>query len=165
MAQKVLAVDPGNFESGYCIWDGEKLFEHGNLSNKDMLAKVMHGDYDLFMCEYVQSYGKPVGNDTFDTVFWIGRFCNASEYVDKKWFLVTRMQIKMHHCHHPGSKDSHIRQALIDKYGSPGTKKEPGVLHGVVKHIWSAVALATYATETNFYFNHYLIKSEKPLEP
>jgi len=161
MAQKVLAVDPGNLQSGYCIWDGEVLHDHSIVPNEEMVKIVMHGDYHMFVCEYVQSYGKPVGNETFDTVFWIGRFDYAARFVDKQSFLVTRMQIKMHHCQSPRAKDPHIRQCLIDKYGAKGTKKAKGTLYGVANDMWSAVALATYVTETNFYFNHYIIKSKQ----
>jgi hypothetical protein len=43
-----------------------------------------------------------------------------------------------------------VRQALLDKYGAPGTKKAPGLTYGISSHVWAAFALATYYTENNY---------------
>ena len=50
------------------------------------------------------------------------------------------------------AKDSNIRQAVMDMYGSSkevaiGNKKKPGPLYGVVKDIWSSLAIAITHTE------------------
>jgi hypothetical protein len=43
------------------------------------------------------------------------------------------------------AKDQNIRQALIDRLGPPGTKKNPGPTYGVTSHMWSALAVAVTA--------------------
>jgi hypothetical protein len=45
------------------------------------------------------------------------------------------------------AKDPNVRQALLDKIGPVGTKKNPGPLYGVSGHGWSALAVAVYASE------------------
>jgi hypothetical protein len=45
-------------------------------------------------------------------------------------------------CHNARANDANIRQALIDRYGPPGTRLHPGLLYGVVRDIWAALALA-----------------------
>ena len=88
-----------------------------------------------------------VGRTVFDTVFWIGRFYEAFEVRGRTVELTYRQAIKVHHCNSVRAKDSNIRQALIDKYGKPGTKKAPGVTYGLKTDLWQAFALATYHTE------------------
>ena len=39
------------------------------------------------------------------------------------------------------AKDSNIRQALIDRFGPVGTKKNPGWFYGVSKDVWAAIAV------------------------
>ena len=39
------------------------------------------------------------------------------------------------------AKDSNIRQALIDRFGVVGTKKNPGWFYGVSKDVWAAIAV------------------------
>jgi hypothetical protein len=46
------------------------------------------------------------------------------------------------------AKDSNIRQALIDRFGEPGTKKVPGLLYGIKKDEWSALALGVFWHDT-----------------
>ena len=58
-----------------------------------------------------------------------------------------RKQIVMHHCNDARAKDKNIRQAMIDRFGEPGTKKNPGGTYGISKDIWSALAIAAYALD------------------
>jgi hypothetical protein len=44
------------------------------------------------------------------------------------------------------AKDANIRQALIDKIGPQGTKKDPGPTYGISKDVWSALAIAVTHT-------------------
>ena len=50
--------------------------------------------------------------------------------------------VRLHLCHASRAKESHVRRALLDRLGEPGTKKAPGVTYGVHGHCWSALALA-----------------------
>lgn len=65
-----------------------------------------------------------VGQTVFDTCVWIGRFQqSALPKTDTKF--IYRKDEKMNICHSMKAKDSNIRQALIDRFGEVGTKKNP----------------------------------------
>jgi hypothetical protein len=152
----ILAIDPGPEKSQFVIWNGSKseLVSHGHLDNQDMLNRFpeFHGVYSTsIVIEGIASYGMAVGKETFDTCIWIGRFqqdwLRWSEILPD---ILYRKDVKMHLCHTMKAKDANIRQALIDRYGHPGTKKAKGRLYGVSKHAWAALALAvTYAETKN----------------
>lgn len=145
-----LAVDPGTIQTAFVLWDGQQIIEADTIPNNQMLAYLEkeHSQDTLCGIEMVESYGMAVGKEVFETVVWIGRFyqqATLSHFLPPQ--LVYRRYVKIHHCHDPRAKDTNIRQSLIDKYGPPGVKKSPGVTYGLVKHEWSAFAIATYLTE------------------
>jgi hypothetical protein len=141
----ILAIDPGTTESGWATLTTEgKILCHGVEPNDKLLADLFlyndHTDYALAI-EMVASYGMPVGREVFETCVWIGRFVQrwrAPEEVR----LVYRRDVKLHLCGSPKAKDANIRQALIDRFGPIGTKKDPGPLYGVKSHAWAALAVA-----------------------
>ncbi|WP_230687708.1 hypothetical protein, partial [Streptococcus pneumoniae] len=53
--------------------------------------------------------------------------------------------VKIWLCGTMRAKDANIAQALRDKHGEVGTKKNPGKLYGIKSHLWSALAIADYA--------------------
>ena len=61
--------------------------------------------------------------------------------------LCYRKDIKLHLCGTTKARDPNVRQALIDRLGKPGTKKNPGPTYGVSSHAWSALAVAVYASD------------------
>lgn len=132
-------------------WDGEKVHRRGIVPNLDLLVAMLRSmsENDTLYIEMVACYGMPVGKEVFETVLWIGRFIERWDgLICTPYHLVYRRDVKLHHCGSARAKDSNIRQALIDKYGAPGTKKNPGLTYGLSKDLWSAFAIATYATET-----------------
>lgn len=146
---KCIAIDPGTAQSAFVVWNGTVVEEADTIANEAML-EFLSKEHPPAECaiEMVACYGMAVGKDVFDTVFWIGRFYQqwmTSNFLPAR--LIYRREIKLHHCASPHAKDTNIRQALIDKYGPPGVKKNPGVTYGLVKHEWSAFAIATYVTE------------------
>lgn len=142
----IFAIDPGPQQSAFVLWNAthEKIFEKGTISNAELLKRVESEHLYQLVIEMVQSFGMPVGAEIFDTVVWIGRFAYAWERKAKKVEFVYRKDIKMHFCQSMRAKDSNIRQALIDRFGQPGIKKNPGKLYGVSKDIWSALACAVF---------------------
>lgn len=147
----ILAIDPGNEESGFVLFDDGKVRESGIRTNDEMLREISltfiaYPDVE-FAIEMIASYGMPVGADVFETCVWIGRFVQKIASCGKNARLVFRKDVKMHLCSSPRAKDPNIRQALIDKLGAPGTKKAPGGTYGVRSHAWAALAVAVTATE------------------
>lgn len=141
----VLAIDPGTDQSAYVLFDG-RLVLAGDIVANDVLRGLLRsgkvGRHDVVACEMVASYGMAVGREVFETCVWIGRFL---ECANKPVRLVFRKDVKMHLCHSMRAKDGNIRQALLDKHGAVGTKKNPGPLFGIRSHLWAALAVADYA--------------------
>lgn len=141
----ILAIDPGNIESAYCVIDKKtyKPLYFAKVENKYLKAWINTHDnlFDELAIEMVASYGMPVGKEVFDTCVWIGRFIQQVDELEKKHNYVYRKDVKMNLCNSMRAKDSNIRQALIDRFGEVGTKKNPGWFYGFKADIWSAYAV------------------------
>jgi len=147
---RILGIDPGTTESAFVLYDGERIHSCGIHENNLLLRAIITAQRksraDILVCEMVASYGMPVGASIFETVYWIGRFCQAFGVHDR----VFRGDIKNYFCGSARAKDSNVTQALIDRYapGAPnkgkGSKKEPGLFYGFKRDIWQAFAVAAY---------------------
>ena len=137
---KILAIDPGNIESAYCVIDSEtyKTIEFGKIENERIALGMRFADYDLLVIEMIASYGMAVGKEIFDTCVWIGRFIQTAKDRKINAEYIYRKEEKMNLCNSMKAKDSNIRQALIDRFGEVGTKKNPGWFYGFKTDIWSA---------------------------
>lgn len=137
----ILSIDPGNVESGYCLIDNKtyKPIEFGKIDNVQLLIKVIELNYEHLIVEMIASYGMPVGKEVFETCVWIGRFIQARNCADFDY--IYRKEEKINLCGSMKAKDSNIRQALIDRFGEVGTKKNQGFFYGFKKDIWSAYAV------------------------
>lgn len=151
---RILAIDPGNVESAYVIWDGENIIDKGKVENNKLLDFFKHErDIDRVFIEMLASYGMSVGETVFETCVWVGRFIQV--FADKNILCakVYRIKIKNHICHSSKAKDSNIIQALVDRFGNPneygkygkGTKNNQGFFYGFSKDIWQAFAVAVYS--------------------
>jgi hypothetical protein len=148
----IITIDPGPTESAI-LWFRPNLSIRGEiLPNDEVLARITcDNSADHLVIEQVASYGMSVGQDVFETVFWSGRFAEAfggDENV--RWHRLKRLQVKMHLCHDSRANDSNIRQALLDRLGPVGTKKNPGPCYGIKKHLWAALALAITWTDLSW---------------
>lgn len=142
----ILAIDPGNIESAYCIIEKEtyKPIEFGKIDNQQMLKQIgLFENIECIVIEKVASYGMAVGKEVFDTCEWYGRFiqkyCDTNDSQTIEY--VFRKDVKINLCNSMKAKDSNIRQALIDRFGVVGVKKNPGWFYGFKKDIWSAYAV------------------------
>ena len=139
----VLAIDPGTSKSAFVCWTGQKVHGFGVETN-EMMESVLHlTECDVY-CEWVSSYGMRVGAEVFETCYWVGRFAKACVQPFQR---VPRMEVKRWHTGRGSTKDADVRGALIEKYGPPGLKANPGLTYGLTSHTWQAFALATYVTE------------------
>lgn len=158
----VLAIDPGNIQSAYCLLDSKtyKPIEFGKLDNNDLLKQIsIFKDIECIVVEKVASYGMAVGKEVFDTCEWYGRFiqkyCDTHE--DFKINYVYRREEKLNLCGSMKAKDTNIRQSLIDRFAKhdfkngKGTKKNPDWFYGFKADIWMAYAVGvTYLDRGNY---------------
>jgi hypothetical protein len=146
---KLLAIDPGNEESAYVVYDCEtgRVQSFGRRDN-ERLRHGVRGTTSGVHCQHlaiemIASYGMPVGREVFETCVWTGRFVEAWS---APYTFVYRKDVKLHLCGNVRAKDGNVRQALIDRYGGKqkaiGTKRAPGSLHGISADVWSALAVA-----------------------
>lgn len=141
---RILAIDPGTTESGWCeLWDGA-VIDSGIWPNDELVAGLQKGRFEQchsLAIEMIASYGMAVGKEVFETCLWIGRFVQAWRSPEDVC-LVYRRDVKLHLCGSTKAKDANIRQALIDLIGPQGTKKAPGPTYGVKSHAWAALGVA-----------------------
>lgn len=143
---KIIAIDPGNIESAYCVIDSKtyKPLEFDKIKNETLEVGFWNQNQykiDKLVIEMIASYGMAVGKEVFDTCVWIGRFVELASLQAIEVEYIYRKDEKMNLCHSMKAKDSNIRQALIDRFGKVGTKKNPEWFYGFKKDIWSAYAV------------------------
>lgn len=161
----ILAIDPGNTQSGYVIveHDCEEIrcvLEAGKVENSKLIAELawkIHNNRADVAIEMIAGMGMTVGQEVFDTCVWIGRFwevaLDTDGYEPKR---IYRREEKLDLCGSPNAKDANIRQALVDRYapGQPnfgkGTKRDPGFFYGFSADMWAAMAVAVT------YFDKYI---------
>jgi hypothetical protein len=147
----IIGIDPGTSEGAFTVWDSVNsvLIEKAIMPNDLLLEWLKNQAYSIeIYCEMIASYGMAVGKEVFETCVWIGQAKQICQDHDWNFTPVLRQKVKLHHCHSSKAKDTNIRQALIDRFGAPGTAKNKGSLYGVSSHIWSALAITIYANDT-----------------
>lgn len=144
---KILAVDPGNHESGWVVYDTGKVLHSGVSSNDSLLNKLQVNAHaatvDVLAIEMMKARGMPVSNDEMETLVWIGRYQQAWP-TPNEVILAYRADVKMHLCGSMTAKDANVAAALREIVGPKGTKKKPGPTFGVASHAWAALAVAVY---------------------
>lgn len=145
----IVAIDPGPTQSAWIVAEESngriiRIIGHGISANQSAVEDANRHVCGATRCaiEMVACYGMAVGAEVFDTCVWIGRFI---ERLRDEPIRVYRRDVKMHLCGSMRAKDPNVRQALIDKYGPPGTKAQKGLLYGIKSHLWAALAVADYA--------------------
>jgi Holliday junction resolvasome RuvABC endonuclease subunit len=146
----VLGIDPGSEKSGFVFMEVEKetVLEAGELPNDELRVALSSDTSNVIAIERIRGYGIVSGDDTFDTCEWVGRFRERAAQINLPCHLIPRKDIKRHLCGNTTTNDKYVRQALIDRFGEVGTKKNPGPLFGVSGHAWSALAVAVTAMDT-----------------
>jgi len=148
--KRILAHDPGNHYTAYTLYLRGRILKTAKVRN-DILFNVMARlDYDVCVIEKIGSYGKAVGEEIFNTCIFSGKIERDAEIKGKPVYYVYRKDVKLHLCNSTRTKDSNVRQAIIDRYRPTGggetpqvgTKKKPGPLFGVANDMWASLAVA-----------------------
>ena len=156
---KIIGIDPGSKETAYIeIWD-DRIGAMGKIPNHDFLLLFhrQQSHFDACFCERTASYGKPVGEDVFETVRLEGALWGLwttwwtpepfrQHHPVFSFKFVPRRKVKQALC---GTDfritDAVIRQRLIDLWGGKekaiGRKGSPGPLYGLKGDLWSALAV------------------------
>lgn len=155
MDRILIAIDPGNEQSGYVVvtHNGEEItgvIDKGKVYNSKIF-KVLetYRNYELAV-EMIASYGMAVGKSVFETCVYIGRFQEYAGMVGQMtdFAFIYRKDEKTNLCGTMKAKDANIKQALVDRYapdtpnGGKGTVKNPGFFYGFKADIWQAFAVA-----------------------
>ena len=145
----LLALDPGTYKTAWLVLEDGTIRSHGIDDNETVLAMLSQSLFkprpDFVVAEMIAAYGMAVGKEVFETCVWIGRFMEAAQCPFHRTF---RKDVKLHLCGTMRAKDANIRQALLDRLGPQGTKKEQGPTYGIKSHEWAALAVAIHAFDT-----------------
>jgi hypothetical protein len=150
----LLAIDPGSEQSAWCLYDTEKKLpiEFSTYPNSIMAAYILTSKdkFSRVVCEMVACYGMAVGETIFETCTWIGSYRQACRDRSSGIFFdrIFRKDIKIHLCNSMRAKDANVIQVLKDRFGEKGTKKKKGLLYGIKKDEWQALAVAVTYAET-----------------
>lgn len=148
----LLAIDPGNIQSGYVVVDVDDLkpLEFDKIENYDLYAKSeeIFGKYNIKITaiEMIACYGARVGFEVFNTCVWIGRFIECFKKGEVN--LISRKDEKKILCGTTRAKDKDIRRSLIDRFAKfdkkngKGTKSNPDWFYGFKADVWQAYAVA-----------------------
>lgn len=144
----VLAIDPGNIESAWCLIDRETLapVDFAKDVNESVRRVIRETPAEAVVIERLASYGMAVGREVLETCEWVGRFTESSVFRLLPVEYVYRREVKLHICGDSRAKDSNIRRALIDRFArhdlknGKGTAKNPDWFYGFTADVWQAYA-------------------------
>jgi hypothetical protein len=144
----ILAIDPGNEYSAFVVMDEQyRPLDFGKIENPSVFEAIADFDYNvtgktaLVVIEMISSYGMAVGKEVFETVYFIGRFEEYALTRGLQAERIYRKDVKLNICQSARAKDGNIIQALKDRFGDKGTKKNPGWFYGFKADCWQAYAL------------------------
>lgn len=145
-----MAIDPGNVQSAYTFMnEHNKILMKGKADNYHVLGLIRKNRNKIthMVCEMIAQYGMGVGASTFHTCVWIGEFKRefaGNTVKHKDFYLLYRKSYVSYICNDTRAKDGDVRQAMVDRYGEPGTMKHPGPTYGFTKDMWQSLAIASY---------------------
>jgi hypothetical protein len=144
----VIGIDPGPTHSAYAVVCPDYSIKAAAKVENWLLEKyIINEDPETVVIESIQSYGKPVGRETFETCYAIGAFryvadCRINSVVQ----LIPRQEYANALCGCPGN-DAKLRQTLLLRFGSD-TKGGPLYALKGNTDLRSAYAVAVYWLDT-----------------
>ena len=147
----IFAIDAGNIYSAYVLIEDDmsRMTAFDKIEN-DKLLDILDTlpKKTVIVYEMIKSQGMAVGQTTFDTCLWIGRFIQKAVSLGMRVEPIYRYEEKINICNSMKAKDTNIRQALIDNFAKhdlkngKGTKENPDYFYGFRADIWMAFAVA-----------------------
>jgi hypothetical protein len=140
MTPLVIGIDPGTKQSAYVAWDGNFITDVATVPNTKVLTYLRSLDpKTCVVLENVEPYGMAVGRETFETIYWIGRFFQRARDIVglQQVSRLPRRAVKKHLRLKPGAGDKEVRKALINIL-----ERNPIEWHGMKGHEVQALALA-----------------------
>lgn len=147
---RLLAIDPGNTMSAYCLMDEHyAIHDAGKVENSRLISYIWTKakNIDHITTEMIASYGMPVGAEVFETCIMIGRIEQCADQREVTHSRVFRAEEKLCLCKNSRAKDSNIRAALIERFAKhdkkrgTGTKTKPDWFYGISRDMWAAYAV------------------------
>lgn len=140
----IYGIDPGTTQSALIVWSPEKLSYI--YDTNDVIRKTVRtfteGHLFIEMMNFQGRFG--LGQESLTTCAWIGRFYEAAQV---SVTMILRRDVPLFWCGSNRAKDSDIAQAVRDRIGGKGNKRQPGPTHGVASHGWQALAVAAMGME------------------
>jgi hypothetical protein len=157
MKKSLLAIDPGNKESAFCLMDrAYNVIDKGKVANALLLDYIFLNAKKIrhLAVEMIASMGMAVGAEVFETCVMIGKIEQLADAKEIPRSRVFRKDEKLMICHDSRAKDINIRRALIERFAKhdlangKGTKKNPDHFYGFKADIWAAFAVGTVYLDT-----------------
>lgn len=145
---RLLAIDPGSEQTAWVLFEDGQICDREITDNDEMAMSVFHVNHVAI--EYMRPRGMPTSRQEMDTQFWAGRF--IQEFAARRlvpWTPIYRHDVKLHVCGNARAKDQNIRQAMLDRFGGKGTKRNPGPLFGFKDDLFSALAIGVTFLDTH----------------
>lgn len=127
MDETLLAIDPGNEQSAFVIYDGQRPLLFGKWANATLLRAVQVAEEmqtSRMAIETLKPRGMPTAFEEMQTQLFAGRLWQAwydrqggDKFALHQPAQVFRIDVKMHICGHATAKDKNIRASLIDLFG------------------------------------------------
>lgn len=147
----IYGIDPGTYKSAIVKleMDGQEILSNDMkvVTNRDVENILLWEPGDKMIYEWVQNYGRVVGQEVLKTCYWCGRFAAQSENAGMEVLSAKRPEVVRHFTGQTNVPKPHVRQAVLDRFGGTKAKRKGGVLYGVSNHTWDALALIIYILE------------------
>ena len=141
----IIGIDPGPEQSAYCLIGNDyRPHRAAKVDNSELLEIVAALEESTYLAiESIQSYGAPVGRETFETCYQIGRIQQAATSTGKSFTLYPRPEYSKAICGCQRVNDAVLRQALLLRFGGDRKGEPLHVLKGCSDKR-SAFAVAVY---------------------
>lgn len=137
--KRVHGLDPGSAQSAFITWNGTAHSNGAILDNETLIDLLRTEDLrgQIVGIEQVRSYGMKVGNETFDTCEWSGRFAEAATRSGAIVRMIPRKLVVIHLCGHVRTGgDAPVNATMKARFGD--------AMRGVTSHLYAALGVADY---------------------